>query len=97
MILAKNIKNSGQLLGLQIGAKRLQIGAGNTNRGKGITNQGRFWDYKLDQGWITNQAAFEVTNWGKNVTNRRRDYKSGQKDHKSGQGLQIGAEQRHHV
>ena len=62
---------SGQLLRLQIGAKRLQIGAGITNRGKKITNQGRDYklgqrDYKsgqllglqLNQGWITNQGSF---------------------------------------
>ena len=32
-------------------------------------------------------AAFEITNWGKKITNRGRDYKSGQKDCKSEQNI----------
>ena len=62
----------------------LQIGAG-----REITNRGRMY-YKLGQvkrlqiGAKGLQNAAEITNRGKRITNRGRDYKTGQ-------GLQIGA------
>ena len=58
-----------------------------TKRGnKRITNQGRFWGLQIGARGITIGASLGISNRGKKITSRGRDYKSGQ-------GLQIGAEQ----
>ena len=67
-------KSGKKCSGLQNAAiKGLQIGAG-------------FGDYKLGQEGLQIGASLGISNRGKKITSRGRDYKSGQ-------GLQIGAEQ----
>ena len=67
-----------RISGLQNGAiRKLQIGAG-------------FRDYKSEQEGLQIEAALGISNWGKKITNRSSDLKSGQRDLKSGQKLQIG-------
>ena len=64
--------------GLQNGGiKGLQIGTG-------------FSDYKLGQEGLQIRVALGISNWGKKITNRGRNFKLGQRDFKSGQRLQIG-------
>ena len=64
-----------------------------TKRGnEGITNWGRFRDYKSGQEGLQIGAALGISNRGKEITNRGRNFKSGQRDFESGQeGFQIGA------
>ena len=67
-----------RISGLQNEAiRKLQIGAG-------------FRDYKSEQEGLQIEAALGISNWGKKITNRSSDLKSGQRDLKSGQKLQIG-------
>ena len=50
-----------------------------------------FRDYKSGQEGLQIGAALGISNRGKKITNRGRNFKSGQRDLKSRQILQIGA------
>ena len=72
-------KKWGKFSGLQNGAmRRLQTGVG-------------FRDYKSGKEGLQIGATLGISNWGKEITNRGRDFKLGQRDFKSGLRLLSGA------
>ena len=61
---------------------------------KGITNRGRFSALQVGAREITNRGSFgdfksgnKIINWGKEISNRGRDYKSGQDGFQMGTGI----------
>ena len=70
--MGKNEKVGKKISGLQNGVIRgIQIGAG-------------FRDYKSRQEGLKIGLALGISNWGKKITNRGRDFKSGQRNFKLG-------------